>query len=82
MQPEAMKNSNVDSEEMKELGSGNPIDDIRMKQGITIRRRPTTGPPQHHVGPFEFRLENEGNKPQNILEEIVWNKDVEVSKVF
>ncbi|KMZ58970.1 Indole-3-glycerol-phosphate synthase [Zostera marina] len=80
-QPEAMKNSNVDSEEMKELGSGNPIDDIRMKQGITIRRRPTTGPPQHHVGPFEFRLENEGNKPQNILEEIVWNKDVEVSKM-
>lgn len=77
-----MKNSNEDSAEMKEFRTGKTIDDVREKQGITIRRRPTTGPPQHHVGPFEFRLENEGNKPQNILEEIVWNKDVEVSQVF
>eukprot|EP00252_Welwitschia_mirabilis_P019144 TRINITY_DN4355_c0_g1_i2.p1 TRINITY_DN4355_c0_g1~~TRINITY_DN4355_c0_g1_i2.p1 ORF type:complete len:323 (+),score=61.25 TRINITY_DN4355_c0_g1_i2:91-1059(+) len=49
--------------------------------GISIRRRPTTGPPLHYVGPFEFRLENEGNTPRNILEEIVWNKDREVTEI-
>ncbi|KAJ6401486.1 hypothetical protein OIU84_016818 [Salix udensis] len=32
-------------------------------------------------GPFEFRVQNEGNTPRNILEEIVWNKDVEVAKM-
>lgn len=50
-------------------------------QGITIRRRPPTGPPQHHVGPFEFRLQNEGNTPRNILEEIIWNKESEVTQM-
>ncbi|KAI5068609.1 hypothetical protein GOP47_0016954 [Adiantum capillus-veneris] len=50
-------------------------------QGITIRRRPPTGPPQHHVGPFEFRIQNEGNTPRNKLEEIIWNKDVEVAQM-
>ncbi|KAH9301541.1 hypothetical protein KI387_013124, partial [Taxus chinensis] len=52
----------------------------KINMGI-IRRRPTTGPPLHHVGPFEFRLQNEGNTPRNILEEIVWNKDKEVSEM-
>ncbi|KAL8260678.1 hypothetical protein R6Q59_028631 [Mikania micrantha] len=46
-----------------------------------IRRRPPTGPPLHYVGPFEFRLQNEGNTPRNILEEIVWNKDAEVAQM-
>ncbi|KAL1219590.1 Indole-3-glycerol phosphate synthase [Cardamine amara subsp. amara] len=50
-------------------------------QGIKIRRRPPTGPPLHYVGPFEFRLQNEGNTPRNILEEIVWNKDKEVAQM-
>lgn len=50
-------------------------------EGIKIRRRPTTGPPMHAVGPFEFRLQNDGNTPRNILEEIVWNKDVEIAQV-
>ncbi|KAL8189165.1 hypothetical protein R6Q57_028731 [Mikania cordata] len=50
-------------------------------QGIRIRRRPPTGPPLHYVGPFEFRLQNVGNTPRNILEEIVWNKDAEVAQV-
>ncbi|XP_019095530.1 PREDICTED: indole-3-glycerol phosphate synthase, chloroplastic-like isoform X1 [Camelina sativa] len=50
-------------------------------QGIKIRRRPPTGPPMHYVGPFEFRLQNEGNTPRNILEEIVWHKDKEVSQM-
>jgi indole-3-glycerol phosphate synthase len=48
--------------------------------GIRIRRRPVTGPAVHYVGPFQFRLENEGNTPRNILEKIIWNKDVEVSQ--
>lgn len=51
-------------------------------QGIRIRRRPPTGPPLHYVGPFEFRLQNEGNTPRNILEEIVWHKDKEVAQVY
>ncbi|KAL3642291.1 hypothetical protein CASFOL_013106 [Castilleja foliolosa] len=55
--------------------------EVAASQGIKIRRRPPTGPPLHYVGPFEFRLQNEGNTPRNILEEIVWNKDVEVSQM-
>ncbi|GAQ88120.1 indole-3-glycerol phosphate synthase [Klebsormidium nitens] len=50
------------------------------KMQTSIRRRPPTGPPTHAVGPFEFKIENEDNLPRNILEEIVWNKDVEVQK--
>lgn len=57
------------------------LEDEVAAQGIRIRRRPPTGPPQHYVGPFEFRLQNEGNTPRNILEEIIWNKDVEVTQV-
>lgn len=56
-------------------------DEIAASQGIKIRRRPVTGPPLHYVGPFEFRLQNEGNTPCNILEEIIWYKDKEVSQV-
>lgn len=57
-------------------------DEVAASQGIRIRRRPPTGPPLHYVGPFEFRLQNEGNTPRNILEEIIWNKDKEVAKVI
>ncbi|KAJ6723863.1 TRYPTOPHAN BIOSYNTHESIS PROTEIN [Salix koriyanagi] len=56
-------------------------EEVAASQGIRIRRRPPTGPPLHYVGPFEFRVQNEGNTPRNILEEIVWNKDVEVAKM-
>ncbi|CAN4088021.1 unnamed protein product [Withania somnifera] len=56
-------------------------DEIAASQGSKIRRRPTTGPPLHYVGPFEFRLQNEGNTPCNILEEIIWYKDKEVSQM-
>lgn len=59
----------------------NSQEEISVTQGIKIRRRPPTGPPTHYVGPFEFRLQNEGNTPRNILEEIVWNKDVEVAQM-
>ncbi|KAJ8629832.1 hypothetical protein MRB53_023155 [Persea americana] len=60
---------------------GRMQDEIASSQGIRIRRRPPTGPPLHYVGPFEFRLQNEGNTPRNILEEIVWHKHTEVSKL-
>jgi len=68
-------------------GNGSPVADaaaagasIEGVDGIRIRRRPVTGPAVHYVGPFQFRLENEGNTPRNILEKIVWDKDVEVSQ--
>lgn len=54
---------------------------MRNTQGITIRRRPATGPPIHNVGPFQFKIQSEGNTPRNILEEIVWHKDVEVAQM-
>lgn len=57
-------------------------DEVAASQGIRIRRRPLTGPPLHYVGPFEFRLQNEGNTPRNILEEIIWHKDKEVSQAI
>ncbi|PWA66154.1 aldolase-type TIM barrel family protein [Artemisia annua] len=56
-------------------------DEIAATQGIRIRRRPPTAPPLHYVGPLELLLQNEGNSPRNILEEIVWNKDVEVTQM-
>lgn len=55
--------------------------EVAYNQGIKIRRSPPTGPPLHYVGPFEFRLQNEGNTPLNILEEIVWHKDMEINKL-
>uniref|UniRef100_A0A453FH86 indole-3-glycerol-phosphate synthase n=1 Tax=Aegilops tauschii subsp. strangulata TaxID=200361 RepID=A0A453FH86_AEGTS len=58
-----------------------PAASIEGLDGIKIRRRPVTGPSGHHVGPFQFRLENVGNTPRNILEKIVWNKDVEIWQV-
>ncbi|MCL7035391.1 hypothetical protein MKW94_000975 [Papaver nudicaule] len=55
-------------------------DELAATQGIRIRRRPPTGPPLNYVGPFEFKSPNEeDNTPRDILEEIVWNKDKEVS---
>ncbi|KAJ0052706.1 hypothetical protein Pint_01819 [Pistacia integerrima] len=66
---------------VKEWEVGMFHNEVAATQGIRIRRRPPTGPPLHYVGPFEFRLQNEGNTPRNILEEIVWHKDVEVSQL-
>jgi indole-3-glycerol phosphate synthase len=70
---------NVDTPlKVKEWEFGMMQQEVAAIQGIKIRRRPPTGPPQHYVGPFEFRLQNEGNTPRNILEEIVWHKEKEV----
>lgn len=73
--------SEGDALKIKEWELGRFQDELAATQGIRIRRRPPTGPPQHYVGQFEFRLQNEGNTPRNILEEIIWNKDVEVSQM-
>ncbi|XP_024026630.1 indole-3-glycerol phosphate synthase, chloroplastic isoform X2 [Morus notabilis] len=67
--------------EIKEWEVGMFQNEVAASQGIRIRRRPPTGAPLHYVGPFEFRLQNEGNTPRNILEEIVWHKDTEVSQL-
>lgn len=77
----ANSDSVVEELKSKEWEIGSLKDEIAATQGIRIRRRPPTGPPLHYVGPFEFRLQNEGNTPRNILEEIVWNKDTEVARV-
>ncbi|XP_042521147.1 indole-3-glycerol phosphate synthase, chloroplastic-like [Macadamia integrifolia] len=74
-------NSAVDAFNVKELEVGSNQDEIAASQGIRIRRRPPTSSPLHHLGSFEFRIENEGNSPRNILEEIIWNKDIEVSQL-
>ncbi|CAN0927253.1 Indole-3-glycerol phosphate synthase, chloroplastic [Linum grandiflorum] len=57
--------------------------ELAASQGIRIRRRPPTSPPLHYVGPFELTVQNEGDDttPRNILEEIVWYKDTEVSQM-
>lgn len=81
LQSEAMEESDADRLQVKEWEVAKLQEELAASQGITIRRRPPTGPPLHYVGPFEFRIQNEGNTPRNILEEIVWNKDVEVSQV-
>ncbi|XP_009608150.1 indole-3-glycerol phosphate synthase, chloroplastic-like [Nicotiana tomentosiformis] len=70
-----------DALKIKEWEAERFKDEIGTSEGIRIRRRPPSGPPLHYVGPFEFRLQNEGNTPRNILEEIVWNKDKEVAQM-
>lgn len=71
----------VEALKVKEWEVGMFHNEVAATQGIRIRRRPPTGPPNHYVGPFQFRLQNEGNTPRNILEEIVWNKDTEVAQL-
>lgn len=71
----------VEALKVKEWEVGMFHNEVAATQGIRIRRRPPTGPPNHYVGPFQFRLQNEGNTPRNILEEIVWNKDKEVAQL-
>ncbi|KAG6492637.1 hypothetical protein ZIOFF_047602 [Zingiber officinale] len=63
-----------------ECQNGKLAEDVAAVQGVKIRRRPPTGPSKHYVGPFEFRLENEGNTPRNILEKIIWDKELELKE--
>lgn len=77
----AVREEAANALKVKDWEVGMLQNEVAASQGIRIRRRPPTGPPLHYVGPFEFRLQNEGNTPRNILEEIVWNKDKEVSQL-
>ncbi|KAJ3679620.1 hypothetical protein LUZ60_017631 [Juncus effusus] len=61
--------------------NGKPGDEAGDKLGVQIRRGSLAGPRVHYVGEFQFRMETEENTPRNILEEIVWNKDAEVSRM-
>ncbi|XLS99350.1 hypothetical protein HN51_042085 [Arachis hypogaea] len=69
----------IEALKVKEWEVGIFHDEVVASQCIRIRKKPPTGPPSHYVGPFESQLQNEGNTSHNILEEIVWNKDVGVS---
>ncbi|KAI3798373.1 hypothetical protein L1987_33647 [Smallanthus sonchifolius] len=58
------------SETTDEYKVRNSQDEVSATQGIRIRRRSPTGPKLHYVGPFEFRLQNEGKHPGgNCLEQ-------------
>ncbi|KAL5725401.1 indole-3-glycerol-phosphate synthase [Ranunculus cassubicifolius] len=52
--------------------------ELAVRDGIRIRRRPPTEPPRSYYGPFEFELRNQGTSPINILEDIIWTKHAEV----
>ncbi|KAH9613894.1 hypothetical protein KSS87_016008 [Heliosperma pusillum] len=65
---------------IKEWEAGMLREEIAVSQGITIRRRPPTEPPSNYEGPFEFQIQNGPAAPCNVLEEIIWFKDVEVSQ--
>ncbi|KAK8568934.1 hypothetical protein V6N13_106815 [Hibiscus sabdariffa] len=70
-----------DALKVKEWEVGMFQNEVAASQGIRIRRRPPTGSPLHYNGPFEFCLQDEDNTPRNILEEIIWHKDFEVSQM-
>ncbi|XP_010488690.1 PREDICTED: indole-3-glycerol phosphate synthase, chloroplastic [Camelina sativa] len=57
--------------------------ELAVSQGIRIRRKPPSKAPLGYSGPFELRLHNndDADSPRNILEEITWYKDVEVSRM-
>ncbi|XP_039126380.1 LOW QUALITY PROTEIN: indole-3-glycerol phosphate synthase, chloroplastic-like [Dioscorea cayenensis subsp. rotundata] len=59
----------ADSVEAMEWESGTSLEDIAAKQGIRIRRRPP------------INSGSEESAPRNILEKIIWTKDVEVSQL-
>ncbi|KAF2594276.1 hypothetical protein F2Q70_00042506 [Brassica cretica] len=57
--------------------------ELAINQGIKIRRKPPSIAPLGYSGPFELRLLNGQvtDSPSNILEEITWYKDQEVSRM-
>ncbi|CAN6982518.1 hypothetical protein Bca4012_004873 [Brassica carinata] len=57
--------------------------ELAISQGIRIRRKPPSKAPLGYTGPFELRLLNGqvADSPSNILEEITWFKDQEVSRM-
>ncbi|XP_071697495.1 indole-3-glycerol phosphate synthase, chloroplastic-like [Rutidosis leptorrhynchoides] len=71
----------VETLKIKDWEIGVLKDELAATQGIRIRRRQPTGPPLQYAGPLEFLSPNEGDSPRNILEDIVWYKDVEVAEM-
>uniref|UniRef100_A0A1J3K8M6 indole-3-glycerol-phosphate synthase n=1 Tax=Noccaea caerulescens TaxID=107243 RepID=A0A1J3K8M6_NOCCA len=58
--------------------------EIAISQGVRIRRKPPSKAPLGYSGPFELRLHHDdqvADSPRNILEEITWYKDEEVSRM-
>ncbi|KAG7583394.1 Ribulose-phosphate binding barrel [Arabidopsis suecica] len=57
-------------------------EELAISQGIRIRRKPPSKAPLGYSGPFELKLHSEdADSPRNILEEITWYKDEEVSRM-
>ncbi|XP_010532966.1 PREDICTED: indole-3-glycerol phosphate synthase, chloroplastic [Tarenaya hassleriana] len=84
----AMASSAVDGKDnnalrIKEWEIGMYQEEIASSQGIKIRRRKPRKAPSGYVGPFELRLqgEDESESPRDVLEEIIWYKDEEVSRM-
>ncbi|CAD5181721.1 unnamed protein product [Musa acuminata subsp. malaccensis] len=63
----------VNSVEVQEWESGMSLNDIAAKQGIRIRRSHRTGHPSEGS-------KDEKDTPRNILEQIIWDKEVEVAQ--
>ncbi|CAF1737369.1 unnamed protein product [Brassica napus] len=57
--------------------------ELAISKGIRIRRKPPSIGPLGYSGPFELRLLNGqvADSPSNILEEITWYKEQEVSRM-
>lgn len=66
--------------EIKEWEAKMLQEEMAASQGITIRRRPPNDPPLGYDGPFEVQILDSSKTPRNILEEIIWYKDIEVSQ--
>lgn len=59
-----------------------PQSTVQVEQEVSIRRRPPEGIALQGCGPVDFKVpQSDDNKPRNVLEEIVWYKDVEVRKM-
>ncbi|XP_057522252.1 indole-3-glycerol phosphate synthase, chloroplastic-like [Amaranthus tricolor] len=55
-------------------------EEMAASQGIKIRRRPPTAPPSGYEGPIDVSTQDISNTPLDVLEEIIWYKDFEVSQ--
>lgn len=65
----------INAVEVREWECGKSLNDIAAKQGITIRRN-------YHSGYGSKGTTIEKEPPRNILEQIIWDKEVEVAQVL
>lgn len=61
--------------EVRQWECGKSLNYIAAKQGITIRRH-------YRLGHGSNGTETEKDAPRNILQHIIWDKEVEVAQVF